>query len=333
MPLFDTYLMVDWSAAKRPKRGADSIWWAEVARRPDGPALVARSNPATRQEAATELATRLDALSRDGRRTLVGFDFPFGYPRGTAKRLSRTRGPARHPSRQPAWRRMWRTLSDEVEDGDDNGNSRFDLAERLNQRLSGEAFPFWGHDGRRERPLLRARGRRPHGPGDLAERRLCEHRIRTTQPVWKLAYTGAVGSQALLGIPRVQALRADRRLRRAARIWPFETGLAAPEVADGGIVLAEVYPSLIAHKPEDGLVKDACQVRSIAEHFAVLDARDELAPLFAGDPDLTAEERRSIEQEEAWILGVTAAPDRKAARDHGPGAAPGKIGAGPGCAL
>ena len=76
MPLFDTYLMVDWSAAKQPKRGRDSIWWAEVTRRPDGPALVERQNPATRHEATEQLAARLGRLRAAGRRPrLIGLAF------------------------------------------------------------------------------------------------------------------------------------------------------------------------------------------------------------------------------------------------------------------
>ena len=50
-PLFDAYVMVDWSAATRPVRGADSIWWALVMRQDGVLALVRRENPATRAAA------------------------------------------------------------------------------------------------------------------------------------------------------------------------------------------------------------------------------------------------------------------------------------------
>src|SRR3546814_11357124 len=91
--------------------------------------------------------------------------------------------------------------------------------------LSGEPFPFWGHGGS-ERPFLLRRGRRPHGPDDLPERRLCEWRIRRVQPTWKLAGKGSVGGQMLTGIPRVWQLRRDPRIALDAHVWPFETGLA-----------------------------------------------------------------------------------------------------------
>ncbi len=41
-----------------------------------------------------------------------------------------------------------------------------------------------------------------------------------------------------------------------------------------------------------------------AEAFARLDRQRRLAPLFEGQPSLTAEERQIIETEEAWILGL-----------------------------
>ena len=41
-----------------------------------------------------------------------------------------------------------------------------------------------------------------------------------------------------------------------------------------------------------------------AEAFARLDARGGLVPLFDGAPDLSADERRLVEAEEAWILGL-----------------------------
>ena len=77
MPVFDSYLMVDWSAANTPKRGADSIWLGLTARRRNGYVLSVLENPSTRA-AATERIIQLasNALNR-GRRMLIGFDFPF----------------------------------------------------------------------------------------------------------------------------------------------------------------------------------------------------------------------------------------------------------------
>ncbi|MEM5709654.1 precorrin-8X methylmutase, partial [Elizabethkingia meningoseptica] len=51
-------------------------------------------------------------------------------------------------------------------------------------------------------------------------------------------------------------------------------------------------------------VKDARQVRGTLDHLARLDAGGALAPLFAGPPGLSEAERRLVEREEAWILGI-----------------------------
>lgn len=294
-PAFDAYIMVDWSATKVPATGRDSIWFACV-ERGSGRSLL--ENPSTRAAATARLANVAADLADRGKRVLIGFDFPFGYPRGTGAALG-------HEGL--VWRRIWAEIGSRLDDADDNANNRFEVGAALNARLTGEAFPFWGHDGRHESPTLKARGRRPHVPGDLPERRLCEARVRSTQPVWKLAYTGSVGSQALTGIPRVWQLRTDPRLAFRTQIWPFETGLADSPAAQ--IVLAEIYPSLVEPEVLDGLPKDAGQVSAMAAALADWDSAGRLGALFAADPALTAEERTAVETEEAWILGVTGAPE------------------------
>lgn len=291
--LFDAYVMVDWSAAGSPRQGRDSIWYAILLRDGPAPRLDCLKNPPTRARATAELGDALARLLGDGRRVLAGFDFPFGFPAGTAARLG---------LRGLPWRGLWQTLSDSIEDGADNGNNRFDVAERLNRALSGEAFPFWGNVREEERPYLYRRGRRPHGPGDLPERRLCDRRLPSTQPVWKLAGIGSAGSQALTGIPRVWHLRRDPRLAFAAHLWPFETGLRVD--SRPSLVLAEIYPSLISPDPMPPHPPDAAQVVTMCRHLASLDHTDRLEELFRGDPALTAGERLSAEREEGWILGA-----------------------------
>jgi len=294
--LFDTYVMVDWSAAAVPVTGKDSIWIGAFARSGNGIERLPLENPPTRAEATRQLCDLFAGLVERGRRVLAGFDFPFGYPMGISAKLD---------IKGLKWRHLWSLLSDLLDDGDDNANNRFDVGAELNRRMYGEPFPFWGHDRKQERPLLRARNRRPHGPADLPERRLCELRVPRTQPTWKLAYAGAVGGQALTGIPRVWQIRRDPRLAMTTHIWPFETGLSADDSVS--LVLAEVYPSLVEPHALDGLPKDAGQVCAIAEHFAALDGAGALAPLFAGDPALGEAERKAVVAEEAWILGVTGA--------------------------
>jgi precorrin-8X/cobalt-precorrin-8 methylmutase len=278
--LFDSYLVVDWSAAAVPRQGRDSIWYALVR----GGRVVALANPATRRAAEAALAERLAGERAAGRRVLAGFDFPFGYAKGFAQLLGHA-----------DWRDLWHEIAARLEDGADNANNRFAVAAALNARASGRGFPFWGCPSGRACATLATR--RPSYPAEgIEEKRLVERSVSGPQPVWKLAGIGSVGSQALTGIPVVARLR--QRFAEA-RIWPFETGLAAPAAP---LVLAEVYPSLV--RPEEVEPKDAGQVRALARHFARLDAAGELAPLFAGDRALTPAERRTVECEEAWILGV-----------------------------
>ncbi len=285
--LFDAYMMVDWSAAGVPRTGRDSIWVHVLDARGDRLAL---DNPATRTHATDLIADWAKRLAARGRRLLVGFDFPFGYPAGLAACLG-----------TDGWRAVWDHLTRELDDRDDNANDRFRLAADLNRRLSDGPAPFWGCPEAAAGPYLASR-RAAAGCG-LPARRVVERRVPSASPTWKLYTTGSVGSQMITGIPRVAALRRDPELAPVTRIWPFETGLAAP--ARGvGVVLAEIYPSLVPPARLPGFPKDAGQVVAIAEHFRGLDQTGRLAAAMAGPSDLAADERRLVETEEAWILGV-----------------------------
>ncbi|HLJ65520.1 MAG TPA: precorrin-8X methylmutase, partial [Stellaceae bacterium] len=292
-PLFDTYVMVDWSAARVPRTGADSIWIGRARR---GNPRLTFENPPTRLEARERLKDLLAAELAQGRRSLVGFDFSFGYPEGFAAKLGLA---------APPWRAIWTMLAQSLEEGPDNSNNRYLLAAELNRRLSGAEGPFWGCARGAGGPTLGATHHRRFEAIGLAERRLADRRVGTAQPVWKLAGVGAVGSQTLTGLPVLHWLRHHRTLQAATRVWPFETGLKRPP-KEAGIILAETYLSLVKVTPNPGEVKDRAQVRAHARHFATLDAAGRLAPLFAGDPSLTQEEIACIESEEGWTLGVTA---------------------------
>jgi len=287
--MFDALVMVDWSAANVPRTGRDSIWicWHDRT----GERLV---NPATRHQAKMLLADWLVEPMARGERVLIGFDFPFGYPTGFAARLGLS---------GPPWRAVWEEIARLVSDDEHNNNNRFDVAALLNERISGDKFPFWGCPAQPARNCLGPKHHRGHEQNGLAERRLIDEYMRTAQPCWKLLGAGSVGGQVLTGIPVVRALRDDPRWADNARVWPFETGLQAPP--DGALIMAEVYPSLWSVSPGAGETKDAAQVRTVARHFAELDRAGALASLFAGDPTLTREQRKRVEAEEAWTLGVT----------------------------
>jgi len=291
MPLFQRYVMVDWSAASRPTRGKDSIWIG--AARPGQTTTV--ENIATRFEARARLhRLAADALGA-GERLLIGVDFPFGYPAGVA----------RHVTGQPNALTLWRWIAARLRDAPDNANNRFEVAGAINRLYPGTG-PFWGRPAAWDHPDIpvteKARSRAGHPP----ERRLADLTAKGAKTVWQLAYAGAVGSQVLTGLPALLALRDDPELAPHMAIWPFETGLAAPRRP---ITLAEIYPSLLPPDPGEA-VKDAGQVRAVADWLAGLDRDDALAPLFAGPAGASAAERRAIVTEEAWILGLGAPPVR-----------------------
>lgn len=291
-PVFDAYVMVDWSGASEPRTGADSIWVASCERQPSGVLTEnAAVNPATREAAVTLLLDMLtDYLARD-RRVLLGFDFAFGFPQGFAAKLG---GAA-------SWLEVWKALAALVKDGADNKNTRFAAAERLNSMISGMAAPFWGHPWGHAYKMLA-----PRKPvAGLPEFRLAEQRAKA-KSVWQLYGAGAVGSQTLLGIPRAFTLRHHPWLRDKTKVWPFETKLAPlARPGEGGwrIMMAEIYPAILPQTAQ-GAVKDETQMRSACRHFAMLDAAHRLSPHFAGDPALPPEQRRLAETEEGWILGL-----------------------------
>ena len=295
MPLFDAYIVVDWSANRTPKRGADSIWYALYVDSGRGLRRRRLANPSTRAQATEELETILRRLLAQGRRSLVGFDFPNAYPRGFAAAAGFSGRP---------WRAVWDGLGEAIEDGPDNANNRFAVAAALNRRISGRGFPFWGCPAHMAEETLTVGKNGPYGDELLPERRHCERYLPSTQPCWKLYTTGSVGGQALVGIPVKQRLRDHPALAPHTRVWPFETGLS-PDIDEAcRIVLAEVYPSILPVRPGPGEIKDALQVCATAKAFAGRDRDGLLGRDLAGPEELTAAERRLIEREEGWILGA-----------------------------
>src|SRR5438477_2692920 len=287
--MFDSFVIVDWSAASQPKTGRDSIWICAVDR--DGVERLVE-NPQTRHSAKNLLRELLsDAMAR-GERVLLGFDFPFGYPAGFAQRLGLNHA--------PPWRAVWDEIAARLNDAENNSNDRFTVAAEFNRRVSNRAFPFWGCPVRFTDDFLGPKHHNGHAADGLAEKRLIDRWMVGAQPCWKLAYTGSVGSQSLTGIPVVRALRDDPRWAQRARIWPFETGLAVPDAAQ--IVFAEVWPSWWRRdiRGDYGPPNDKAQVRTVARIFASADGTGALPMWFVGDPDLTAEQRRVVETEEAW---------------------------------
>jgi precorrin-8X/cobalt-precorrin-8 methylmutase len=303
--LFDRYVFVDWSASAKPNRGKDSIWFAAGS----ASGTSAPRNPETRDRATDELrALLLRAMAR-GERVLLGFDFAYGYPAGFAAALDL-------PGNDAPWRRTWTLLRESIEDGVDNSNARFDYAVGLNRRIGSPPGPFWGHPPGFSDDALTWRVSFPFATANglvLGALRNTDRQLRsvnrTVLPVWKLAGQGAVGSQTLLGIPRVAALRDDPALAPFSRVWPFETGFGADCIRRERplVIHAEIWPGVLDPDPHGHAVPDARQVLALARWARGCDQRGQLDREFRAPGSLTPGALKECLEEEGWILGATTA--------------------------
>ena len=269
MTLFDRYIAVDWSAANAPRTGRDSIWIAESGR--------LSLNPATRNEAMAIIRERL----AEGGRIMLGFDFVFGYPRGAAAAIAGA----------PRWDALWAAIVAEVVDRPDNSSNRFEVAAAFNRRFGVDHY--WGHPQRHRYDDLAPKKPR-HGYVAVPERRYAEALARSAQPVWKLVGAGAVGSQSLLGIARLEQLRRDVP---EVAVWPFETDF---ERRLAPITLVEIYPSLF-RLTGAVLPRDRDQVETCVRRFAALDAAGLLSKVLSAPAEI---DRAVLLSEEGWIACV-----------------------------
>ncbi len=272
---FDRVIIADWSAsnAASPARPtADAIWLGAC----DGTG-VSTAYHRTRKSAEAALSQAIATAVAQTQRLLIGFDFPMGYPTGFAARLTG------HATAQSVW--AW--LGDHIIDTADNRNNRFDVAAVMNRQVGGTAGgPFWGRPAQWQIPDLALRKAADYKGLGLPERRMVERIVPRAQPVWKLYTTGAAGSQGVMGQPMIHRLS----LMPQTAVWPFQR-------TDAAVVIAEVYPSLLARAvaADPSPIKDEAQVRLLAQALYTLSQRGTLAPLFESPP---------IATEEGWILGA-----------------------------
>jgi hypothetical protein len=276
--LFDRVIVVDWSAANLPTsltNRANAVWIG--CHDAEGGA---EWHHRTRATAAAQLLTLIDTARTQGLRLLVGFDFAMGYPAGLAARLT---GEVRAEA-------VWAWLDSAITDGPDNRNNRFEVAARINAGFPEGPGPFWSHPTGQHHPgLPYRRVGIDYAALGLSETRVAEAAARGAKSPWMLFNPGSVGSQSLLGLPLIHRLSQ----MPGVTVWPF----AAPA---GPVVLAEVYPSLLAGPVAilanaEGLPADQAQVRLLAASLFRLSQADRLAPLFDAPP---------AAQEEGWILGA-----------------------------
>lgn len=291
MPLFTHYIALDWSASQTPKRGKDSIWYAEA--RAQGVSVPI--NMPTRAAAVEALRARMTRAVAADERLLVGCDFAFGYPAGLAGALT-GRG---------HWQSVWAYLATAVVDGADNHNNRYGVAAAMNRALAlgpgGAADgPFWGHPHQHSYTDLG-----PKKPTDLPPSfplwRQVERRATGAKSVYQLAYNGAVGSQTILGIAALERLRRDPALGPHIAVWPFETNFAGD--LSKAVTLAEIYPSSHTVDRSAHDILDAAQVMAVSRDLAYWDttgALDDKLSAFG----LSNSARTDVLREEGWIVGV-----------------------------
>ncbi|MEM7460141.1 MAG: hypothetical protein AAF331_11800 [Pseudomonadota bacterium] len=298
---FDAFIIVDWSAAAKPVTGANSIWIGVRARDARFKFQFTSANPRTRLAARQLILDLAERLVTRGDKVLIGFDFALGYPAGTAAAAGLLQ-----PGVAP-WQAMHTHLSSKVKERDDNSNARFALAAGLNYAISKGPHPFWGTPKKDQASTLSMKKGDFRDVSSLPEHRRCEAWIRShftavPKSVWQLLGAGAVGSQALLGIPTVQYLRDSLP---GSQIWPFETGfkpLTPEALIDTRCVLAEVYPSTVPVTPNAGETLDEAQVRTLSKHLESLDSAGKLASAFGPPDTLSSSEIAEITCEEGWIL-------------------------------
>lgn len=271
---FDTIAIVDWSAGKRaPARPSkDAIWIGVTRAGLDQEPVYCRS----RLDAEAWLSDFIGAEAQAGRRVLVGFDFPFGYPRGFVRHVTGSNDPLV----------FWDWLETRIADSEAGDNNRFDVASEINRLFEGPG-PFWGkptEDGWPDIPYRKA----GISYELCAERRTCDLAAKASSSCFQLFFNPTVGSQALMGLPMLSRLRR----REGVAVWPFEDWSGAQTV------LVEVWPGLIepaVREVQGDEIRDAAQVRLLARALAGLSAERLHKLLTEFGPDA---------RDEAWILGA-----------------------------
>ena len=317
MPLFDVYIMVDWSGAARRRGGrSDTIW---IAFGPRTAAAASTVSPHSRTEAIQLVVSILDRTIRSKQRVLLCFDFAYGYPVDFAAALEAATGKW---DLDLPWLLVWRYLSEHIKDDEgtapgakpNNRSNRFELANQINALLSSDpkvAGPFWcaspeaAHryipQNRPAEPFQTAQGYAVKGL------RLADKRARSGSP-FRLFGTASVGSQSLTGIARLHQLRNDSKLRAVSAVWPFETGWAtkAKWLPNHVLILhAEIYPSIREPMPDE--IKDRGQVRAMWQWARDLDREDLLWREFCRpiEVETGSKEDLAIQLTEGWILGCS----------------------------
>lgn len=267
---WDSFVMVDWASGndRGPAPKKDAIWIGAVLGGLEQEPAYQRN----RQVAEAAIAGLIEREGAAGRRLLIGFDFPFGYPKGFAERVVGRADPLA----------LWDWFAANLTDTP-TANNRFELAGRLNALFPGTG-PFWFNGVKRDIAHLPRKGRDRAAHG-LPERREAERRAKGAFALWQMGGAGAVGGQAMTGMAALSRLRA--RFPGRIAVWPYQ-------LLDRPVAFVEIWPSLIADRiaVEADIIKDRAQVRCLSRAVSRL-APSVLRKMLTVDAP-----------EEGWILGI-----------------------------
>ena len=317
MPLFDFYIMVDWSGGARRRGGrADTIWIAFGPRTADAASTV---SPHSRTEAIQLVESILDKTVRSKQHALLCFDFAYGYPVDFAAALQAVTGKS---DRDLPWITVWQYLGEHLKDDEgtvpgarpSNRSNRFEVADQINALLSPDsktAGPFWCAPQGAAWPYIPQK-QPPESfktaQGYVVKRhRLTDKRAGSGSP-FRLFGTASVGSQSLTGIARLHQLRNDPKFAAISAVWPFETDWATKAKwlpKHVSILHAEIYPSVRNSMPDE--IKDRGQVRAMWQWASDLDCDDLLWREFCRpiEVETGSKEDLAIQLTEGWILGCS----------------------------
>ncbi len=267
MSPFDSFAMVDWSGGNDtgPRPRKDAIWACVVR---DG-AVQALDYLRNRVVAEEWLYSLIDTELSAGRRLMLGFDFPFGYPAGFAKAITGTNDPLA----------LWDWFQDRIKDFP-TANNRFDLAGQINMGFGGKG-PFWMNGLRRDIAGLPRTKQDYHNL--FPDRRAVEHLAKGSFTCWQMAGAGAVGGQVMMGLPVLNRLR--HAFASKIAVWPFQP-------LDKPVAFVEIWPSLNLGAAPPDRIKDAWQVEQVALTLSRMTDQE-----LDGQLNVSA-------LEEGWILGV-----------------------------
>lgn len=270
MTAFDSFAVVDWSSGNDtgPTPRKDAIWASAICGGVSCEPVYLRN----REVAHAWLHDLITSELQSGRRLIIGFDFPFGYPSGFVQHVTGTADPF------TLWAHYRAHLSDTP-----RANNRFALAGRLNSRFPGIG-PFWFNATRDEIPDLPRKGRARHGHG-MKERRVVEEHAKGAFTCWQMGGAGAVGGQVMTGLAALEQLR--EVFPEVISVWPYQKETKP-------VHFVEIWPSLIdpVVRASADDIRDRAQVRLIARALASLPA-GRLREMMEVDAP-----------EEGWILGL-----------------------------